>query len=241
MNGVHISQRQKEILFAVIGEYIKNAQPVSSSWIAESSDFDVSPATLRNELAFLEAQNFIYQPHTSAGRVPTDKGYRFFVNTLSEEMELRRSREAALVKILQQIIRHRAEEHALFAELGKTLAALSESTVFSGPLNEDKIMFKAGIHEVLAQPELEDVLVRRNFGDIVDSLETHLKMFYSLLEDNKPTVFIGRENPLNGAKDFSMIIAKHKVFSGDEGIIVIFGPKRMNYRRNLKLLKTLTE
>ena len=233
-----MDERQKSLLFAVINEYIKNAQPVSSKWIAECGDFDASTATLRNELALLDEDGFLYQPHTSAGRVPTDKGYRTFVNMLLDEIESR-TKEETLARVLQQIMRLRAEEHSLFAELGRALASLSSSTVFSGPISKEKIMFKSGIHEVLSQPELADLSMRKHFGDIVDSMEANLKAFHSILENDKPTVLIGRENPINNAKDFSMIIMKHRIFGGEDGIIVMFGPKRMNYEKNLRLLQTL--
>ena len=242
---VVMDEHQKSLLFAVINEYIKNAQPVSSKWIAECGDFDASTATLRNELALLDEDGFLYQPHTSAGRVPTDKGYRVFVNMLLDEIESRTAtrdmtaKEETIARVLQQIMRLRAEEHSLFAELGRTLASLSSSTVFSGPISKEKIMFKSGIHEVLSQPELEDISMRKHFGDIVDSMEANLKAFYSILENDKPTVLIGKENPINNAKDFSMIIMKHRIFGGEDGIIVMFGPKRMNYEKNLRLLQTL--
>ena len=254
-----MDEHQKSLLFAVINEYIKNAQPVSSKWIAECGDFDASTATLRNELALLDEDGFLYQPHTSAGRVPTDKGYRVFVNMLLDEIESRTAtrepgerssrrmtatrdmtaKEEAIARVLQQIMRLRAEEHSLFAELGRTLASLSSSTVFSGPISKEKIMFKSGIHEVLSQLELEDISMRKHFGDIVDSMEANLKAFHFILENDKPTVLIGKENPINNAKDFSMIIMKHRIFGGEDGIIVIFGPKRMNYEKNLRLLQTL--
>ena len=233
-----MDERQKSLLFAVINEYIKNAQPVSSKWIAECGGFDASTATLRNELALLDEDGFLHQPHTSAGRVPTDKGYRTFVNMLLDEIESR-TKEETIARVLQQIMRLRAEEHSLFAELGRALASLSSSTVFSGPISKEKIMFKSGIHEVLSQPELEDLSMRKHFGDIVDSMEANLKAFHSILENDKPTVLIGRENPINNAKDFSMIIMKHRIFGGEDGIIVMFGPKRMNYEKNLRLLQTL--
>ena len=242
---VVMDEHQKSLLFAVINEYIKNAQPVSSKWIAECGGFDASTATLRNELALLDEDGFLYQPHTSAGRVPTDKGYRVFVNMLLDEIESRTAtrdmtaKEETIARVLQQIMRLRAEEHSLFAELGRTLASLSSSTVFSGPISKEKIMFKSGIHEVLSQPELEDISMRKHFGDIVDSMEANLKAFYSILENDKPTVLIGKENPINNAKDFSMIIMKHRIFGGEDGIIVMFGPKRMNYEKNLRLLQTL--
>ncbi|MBA3982828.1 MAG: heat-inducible transcriptional repressor HrcA, partial [Acidimicrobiia bacterium] len=74
-----LDDRKAAILSAVVREYITTAQPVGSTHIADAPGVGVSPATVRNELAVLEQEGFLAQPHTSAGRIPTDKGYRFFV------------------------------------------------------------------------------------------------------------------------------------------------------------------
>ena len=78
-----LDDRKTAILSAVVQEYIATAQPVGSSHIASASGIGVSPATVRNEMAVLEQEGFLIQPHTSAGRIPTDKGYRFFVDHLA--------------------------------------------------------------------------------------------------------------------------------------------------------------
>ncbi len=77
-----LDERKAAILRAVVKEYIHTAQPVGSSHLARASDLDVSSATIRNELAALEREGYVDQPHTSAGRIPTEKGYRFYVDTL---------------------------------------------------------------------------------------------------------------------------------------------------------------
>jgi heat-inducible transcriptional repressor len=76
------TERQRRILARLVTEYIEQGEPVSSAWLAEHSDLGLSPATVRNILARLEDQGFVHQPHTSAGRVPTDAGYRLYVDGL---------------------------------------------------------------------------------------------------------------------------------------------------------------
>ena len=83
-----LEERKASILRAVVQEYINTAQPVGSSVIANAPGIEVSPATVRNEMVQLERQGYLHQPHTSAGRVPTEKGYRFFVNALVPDREL---------------------------------------------------------------------------------------------------------------------------------------------------------
>ena len=75
-----LDQRKASILRAVVEEYIDSAQPVGSGHVASAPGVEVSPATVRNEMALLEQEGYLVQPHTSAGRIPTDKGYRYFVD-----------------------------------------------------------------------------------------------------------------------------------------------------------------
>src|SRR5438132_5415370 len=77
-----LDDRKAAILRAVVEEYIETAQPVGSATVARKPDLAVSPATVRNEMGVLEREGYLTQPHTSAGRIPTDKGYRFFVDSL---------------------------------------------------------------------------------------------------------------------------------------------------------------
>lgn len=229
-----ITERQKLILIAAVDEYIKTAQPVGSNLIQHSHDLQISSATVRSELVHLEEEGYLYQPHTSSGRIPTDAGYRFFVNTIIEEKDKEFKKT---VNIIGKLARLKEEEDVLFADLAKTVSALSKNMVLSGSWDA-RMLFKAGINEVLSQPELEDFTLRNHFGNIVDSFEENLDELSELTEYGSPTIFIGKENPISDAQDFSMIVSKCRLLS-DEGVIVILGPKRMNYKRNLQLLDSL--
>jgi heat-inducible transcriptional repressor len=88
MIELSLSERQQNILRLVVQEYIKSANPVGSKSIATSYNLGVSPATIRNDMVVLEAHGFLMQPHTSAGRVPTEAGYRYFVEHLMRQVEL---------------------------------------------------------------------------------------------------------------------------------------------------------
>ena len=83
-----LSDRKKRILRVIIENYIESAEPVGSKTIAESSGLDISSATIRNEMADLEAMGYLEQPHTSAGRIPSPKGYRLYVNELMDDYRL---------------------------------------------------------------------------------------------------------------------------------------------------------
>jgi heat-inducible transcriptional repressor len=83
-----LSDRQKFILTLVIHDYVQNTLPIGSQYLVEKYNLEMSPATVRNELAALDDAGFLYQPHTSAGRLPTDEGYRYFVGRLLQDTEL---------------------------------------------------------------------------------------------------------------------------------------------------------
>jgi heat-inducible transcriptional repressor len=84
-----LDDRKASILRAVVQEYIETAQPVGSGRVSAAPGVDVSSATVRNEMAVLEAEGYLAQPHTSAGRIPTEKGYRYFVDTIGAPGALR--------------------------------------------------------------------------------------------------------------------------------------------------------
>ena len=129
-----LDERKAAILRAVVQEYIETAQPVGSGHVARSPGVNVSPATVRNEMAALEQEGFLQQPHTSAGRVPTDKGYRFFVDSLTGPSPLHAAQR-------QQVQSFFASAHGAIEEMLKdTTQLLSNLTDYAavvvGPPHE---------------------------------------------------------------------------------------------------------
>jgi heat-inducible transcriptional repressor len=120
-----LDERKAAILRAVVEEYIDTAQPVGSGHVAKAPGVDVSSATVRNEMAGLEAEGFLRQPHTSAGRVPTEKGYRFFVDHLRQPARLRgRSAE----EVRDFFARAHGEAEQMLSETSRLLSNLTNLT-----------------------------------------------------------------------------------------------------------------
>ncbi|MFP4512101.1 MAG: heat-inducible transcriptional repressor HrcA [Acidimicrobiales bacterium] len=129
-----LDERKASILRAVVEEYIQTAQPVGSRHVARDPAIAVSPATVRNEMAQLEADGFLVQPHTSAGRVPTDKGYRFFVDTLSEPGRLG---AAETQQVRNFFARAHGELEAMLADTSRLLSNITkQAAVVVGPPHE---------------------------------------------------------------------------------------------------------
>lgn len=118
-----LDERKAAILRAVVESHIRTAQPVSSAYVAQLGELAVSPATVRNEMAVLEQEGYLYQPHSSAGRVPTDKGYRFFVDSLSGPSPLGQP-QAELVRMF--FARTHGEIERMLAETSGLLSQLTD-------------------------------------------------------------------------------------------------------------------
>jgi len=229
---MELSERRKDILNGIVEEYIRSAEPVSSGLLEKKYKFEVCPATIRNEMQRLTEDGFVFQPHTSAGRVPTDKGYRFFVDNLlgkeftEEGFDLKEMKdwlEAGEIKILQSIT--------------KNLSVVSSNLVL-GYLPDSKVLWKDGWEEIIREPEFGE---RKIMGDFIDMLESFEKEIEELEVGPDIRVYIGKENPLPKSKEFSTIITRcHFPSIGEEeGILAIMGPKRMDYGKSIGSLHYL--
>ena len=117
-----LDERKAAILRAVVEEYIETAQPVGSGFVASAPGVDVSPATVRNEMVQLESEGFLAQPHTSAGRIPTEQGYRFFVDHLRvSDLTIRSSEQ-----VKDFFARTHGEVEQMLADTGRLLSNLTD-------------------------------------------------------------------------------------------------------------------
>ncbi len=229
-----IAKRQKLILDAIVKEYIHSVLPISSKILEKEYDFDVCPATIRNDMQKLTELGYLYQPHTSAGRVPTDKAYRFFVNRLFEND----IKEFDNILEIKNVIEKQSEDTLRFAShLLRFLAMNSSSLAMAHLFNRDFI-WKEGWEEVLKEPEFEK-------KDFVHSFTEFLKTFENNIDDfdldSEIRIFIGNENPVSDASDFSVITSKCLFPDKNEVILTLLGPKRMDYNRNISLMNSLTK
>ncbi len=222
-----ITERQNRILDAIIGEYIESARPVSSQLLEKKFDFDIRPAMLRIEMQKLTDEGYLFQPHTSAGRMPTDKGYRFFVDELLEAQP-----EELDMEDWEDL---QAEDSIKFLQvLTKNLALASDALVLSY-LKKEKIFWKEGWEEILREPEFSKKEYIMNFTEFLENFEENIE---DLKINSEIKIYIGRENPFKKAEDFSIIISRCHMLE-DEGIISLLGPKRMDYDKNIVLINSL--
>jgi heat-inducible transcriptional repressor len=230
-----MTDRQKQILRAIVEQYAEVAVPVGSSLLAKV--FGVSSATIRAEMAELERLGFIAQPHTSAGRVPTDKGYRLYVNSLAEELEApleRRGERALSARVQDAGLPERTIRNAV-----DTLVELTHNL---GIATIGDQLYMSGLSNLFGQPEFMQTGQVQQVAQLLDNLEPWLRE----TAPNQPlSVYIGRENPVGGNAGCSLIISRFVSPYSDRSYIGVLGPTRQNYRDVMNLVgragKTLEE
>lgn len=232
-----MSPRQKQILTAIIEQYAEVAAPVGSSLLAKV--FGVSSATIRAEMAELEQNGFIRQPHTSAGRIPTDKGYRFYVNCLAEQSETetapeRRGERALTARLQGGGIPERAIRNAV-----DTLVELTHNLGLATIGNQ---LYMSGLSNLFGQPEFIGGQQVQQVARLLDNLEPWLRE----AAPNEPlSVYIGAENPIGRSADVSLVICRFRSPFSDHSYIGTLGPTRQSYRDVMTLVahagKTLEE
>ena len=336
INHEEMSERKLKILHAIIQNYLETGEPVGSRTISKYTDLNLSSATIRNEMADLEEMGYIIQPHTSAGRIPSDKGYRLYVDMLMEE------KEQELNEMQDQMLDKADKMDQLLKQAAKVLATNTNyATMVSTPMNNsNKIKFiqlsmvdeeqviavivlggnviknkiinidepisnenllklnmllnttlngmsieeinlgliarlkeQAGIHSqvvgyvldavadaihvdddmqiytsgatnIFKYPELSDNQKASQLLSTLEHTETLQELVNGVNEDpnsseNGIQVYIGEESPVQAMKDCSVVTATYELGEGVRGTIGIIGPKRMDYEKVLKTLRTL--
>lgn len=223
-----ITDRQKSILCRIIEEYAETASPVGSVMLAKL--FDVSPATIRAEMARLETLGLIAQPHTSAGRVPTDAGYRFYVNNLEAKDEqlptLQKGTHVLEVRVSAQ---SRAD-----AAIRGAVDALVELTGNLGLATIDGQLYLAGISRLFNQPEFVDSSRVQAVAKLLDNLEPWLR---EAAPGEPLNIFIGHENPIGRNSGVSLVVSKFRSPYSDRSYIGVLGPTRQNYSKVMALVR----
>lgn len=175
---VELDERKKKILQAVIRNYLETGEPVGSRTISKYTDLNLSSATIRNEMADLEEMGYILQPHTSAGRIPSDKGYRLYVDTMMEE----KARE--VVEMREMLVERQDKMELLLKQVAKVLAQNTRyATMISAPqVKRNKLKFiqlsRVDAHQILAVIVIEGNVIKNNILQVNEDMsdETLLKL-----------------------------------------------------------------
>ncbi len=225
-----MTDRQEKILASIIEQYAEVASPVGSSLLAKV--FNVSSATIRAEMAELEKAGFINQPHTSAGRVPTDRGYRYYVNRIVEaETEPgHRGERAIAARVEGGGVPERTIRNAV-----DTLVELTHNLGLATIGNQ---LYMSGLSNLFGQPEFMDGAQVQQIARLLDNLEPWLRE----AAPNEPlSVYIGHENPIGRSAGASLIISRFRSPFSDHSYIGVLGPTRQQYRDVMTLVRKAGE
>jgi len=235
--ALQLDERKKRILEAIVRDYLHTAEPVGSRTIWRSYMPDLSPATIRNEMADLEALGYIVQPHTSAGRIPTDLGYRYYVDHLMKNRQLTVKEEEVINDGLHSI--HQDVEDALHQTL-KILSHLLEYASVVATLNNKTRVYAAGFSNMLKQPEFSDINFTRQLMHTMEEEDLMAEMVKEYTTDKGITIRIGSENKFKEVKNCSVVMSSYEIKDSAAGGIGVIGPTRMSYSRVASILESLS-
>lgn len=225
-----MTERQAAILSAIIEQYAEVAAPVGSITLAKL--FGVSSATIRSEMARLEEMGLIMQPHTSSGRVPTDQGYRFYVNQITEA----EANQPAKLDRGARAIEARIGTHGDSATraIRSAVDSLVDLTHNLGLATIGDQLYMSGMGNLFSQPEFMQSNHAQAVARLLDNLEPWLKE----AAPNEPlNVYIGAENPVGKTSGASLIISRFRSPYSDRSYIGVLGPTRQSYGRVMGLVR----
>jgi transcriptional regulator of heat shock response len=231
-----MNTRQAKLLAAIIDQFIETALPVGSKRLLEMGEFSVSSATIRNEMGHLEEEGFLEQPHISAGRIPTAKGYRMYVKEFMEpsmhEMKVRKKFET-----LKDSYNRRKDQERVYESVA-LLSHMIPNLAFATVPHKERVYYM-GLANTLRQPEFQmNPLLATGVVEVLESRLTDL-LEKALVDDNV-RYFIGDEHVLPQIQSCSMLVKRYSV-RGEGGIIGILGPMRMDYAYNTVALDLVSD
>jgi len=224
-----ISERKQQLLKLIIENHIETAEPIGSKFLVSSGDLKVSDATVRNEMRDLENAGFLTHPHTSAGRIPTEEGYKYYVNDLIKRGNISKEVEKQISKINTEI----TEKISKTKALAKLVAEESKSAVIVA-FGSDSVYY-TGISNLFSQPEFRNIAHAVSISSIFDHCENTIEELSDAMKKQNTEIFIGSENPLGS--DCSVVGVK----SEGGNIFAILGPLRMNYKKSITILDYISK
>jgi len=222
-----LDDRKKRILQAIVDYYVNSAEPIASKMLANDYGLELSSATIRNEMAEMEEMGLLEKTHTSSGRIPSDLGYRYYVDDI---MDVNSISEDEISNFLDHLTKDDKDA------LQRASMALSGATHYTSISLDDDGIFLYGRNNVFDYPEFNDIESLRKFMYMLEE-EDLLRKIFSKSGEADVTVKIGKENNLEELQDYGIIIFSYR----DKGDIAIIGPKRMDYSKVMGYVKKLLD
>ena len=232
---VDYDSRRKEILRKTIEYYLETAEPVSSEALLENYKLDVSSATIRSVFKDLEDRGYLTHTHTSSGRIPTDLGYRFYIDDLMLKMDLSKEEKSTLKKFFNSYMQMKR------SALENAGRVISNFTHYVGIVNDEDQhrIYYSGWSHLLEQPEFKNI---QTIHSIFQALEEDRLLDLMNRDMDYPLeVFVGEECDCPGMSDCALIISDCSNKKKKLGKLAVLGPKRMAYHRVMPMVDYLSE
>jgi len=237
-----LTPRREKLLNAIVDVYIKTAEPVSSKQLVDSHFSNVSSATIRSEMCDLEETGYLSHIYTSSGRVPTDRAYRFYVDRIIEDENVHPAL-AVRKKIRNVLCAVENDAREINKAAANMLADLSENMVIANVMEEDEF-YKTGLASLFEFPEFKEFDRMFNLASFFDNFESVFDKIGNNFFDDIDVdlrVVIGRENTIKNIKDETVILAKYSLPDNFSGSITMIGPTRMDYEKNIGLVRCMVD
>lgn len=228
-----LTARQTKLLKCLVDEYLQTAEPVGSEALDKKYNLEVSPATIRNEMVDLTKKGYLRQPHTSAGRIPTPKAMRFYIDQLMVEKQMSVTEE---VKAKEEITRVKSDINRLMNEATRTLAETTKSLAVGTV--DDIGVWQSGFSNVFAQPEfIEDYNMSINLFSLLDETRRIHELFFEKMTGLTPIeVVFGEDLGWSGFNYISVVGTRFKLFD-KECALGVLGSERIEYPRVIPTLR----
>lgn len=225
----YMDARKEQLLRFIIEQYVETAEPIGSSLLAEKSGFGVSGATLRNEMRELEEMGLLTHPHTSAGRIPTEAGYRYYIQHI-----MRPSHPSKRMgHELEQIAGKESKKIERLKATARLIAKETKNAVIVAWNNDS--LYYTGLSHLFAQPEFQNVTLTINISAVFDRFEQRLDDIYDAVEPDETKILIGAENPM-GNECGTVVVRDSR-----NNLFAIVGPIRKDYGEQAGLVEFLRE
>lgn len=222
-----MNTRQEQLLTLVIEKYIATAQPIGSKFLVSEAGLDWSEATVRNELRELEETGFLTHPHTSAGRIPTEAGYKYYLEKIDwEKIKVGKKETEALESFFGFEDKIQAQKN-----LAKVLAAITQETVIFA-FSQNSIYY-TGLSNLFSKPEFVELGIVGDVSQVFDRCEDCIPGFYDAVSADIK-FFVGTEHPFG-----NMLSAAS--FKFGDSLLILLAPTRTDYKRNYSLLQLVKE
>lgn len=226
-----LTARQELLLKSIIQEFIDSAEAVGSLSLSKKYDLDVSPATIRNEMAALTELGLLMKTHASSGRVPTSRAIKLFLQKMLDDYDDLDA--VTITRIRENLFQRRFNADVLISEAVKYLTELTGSTSV-GLLAGRR--YTAGVKSFLREPEFRDLEKLQLIIDVIEDYD-NLQSIFERYTGRDVEVLIGEDIGVEGLTDSAIVFSGIKLHGEKQGYISVVGSNRMQFRKVIPVVK----